>query len=309
MTHPDLAEDDQLFGGPVRFALVGAAGYIAPRHIQAIKDVGGDLVAAADPHDSVGVLDKYFPECHYFKEIERFDRHLDKLRRVGEGVHYVSICSPNYLHDAHIRLALRNKADAICEKPLVVNPWNFKALQELQLETDHRVWTVFQLRLLPHLQSLKEKFATGGPYRVKLDYITPRGRWYAYSWKGSQEQSGGKLMNIGVHLFDLLLWLFGEPLTGHVDHKTDKTIEGSLVLERAHVEWRLSLDGNLLPLDAAGPSWRLLEVDGERVEFSPGFSDLHTKLYEHTLLGKGFTLDDAKPSIDLIHKLSTKGVY
>ena len=294
---------------PLRFALIGAAGYIAPRHIQAIKEVGGDLVAAVDPHDSVGRLDQHFPDCHYFKEIERFDRHLDKLRRSGEGVDYVSICSPNYLHDAHIRLALRNHAEAICEKPVVVNPWNFKALQELEVEVGTKVWTVFQLRLLPHLIELKKKFATGGPYRVKLDYITPRGRWYAYSWKGSKEHSGGKLMNIGVHLFDLLLWLFGEALSGHVDTKTDKTIKGCVVLERAHVEWRLSLDAKHLPPEAENPSWRSLEVDGERVEFSPGFTDLHTKVYDRILTGKGFTLEDAKPSIDLIHKLSTKGNY
>lgn len=294
---------------PLRFALIGAAGYVAPRHIRAIQSVGGELIAAVDPHDSVGVLDQHFPECHYFKEIERFDRHLDRLRRDGEGVNYVSICSPNYLHDAHIRLALRNSADAICEKPVVVNPWNFKALRSLEEETNQRVWTVFQLRLLPHLQELREKFSTGGPYKVKLDYITPRGRWYAYSWKGSQEHSGGKLMNIGVHLFDLLLWLFGEPLAGHVDRTTDKTVMGCLTLERAHVEWRLSLDRGHLPTETEQPSWRLLEVDGKRVEFSAGFTDLHTKVYDHTLTGKGFTLDDAKPSIDLIHALSTKGVY
>ena len=295
--------------GPLRFALIGAAGYVAPRHLQAIKDVGGDLVAAVDPHDSVGRLDKHFPDCHYFKEIERFDRHLDKLRRADEGVDYVSICSPNYLHDAHIRLALRNNADAICEKPVVVNPWNFNALQDLERETERQVCTVFQLRLLSHLIELKEKFARGGPYRVKLDYITPRGRWYAYSWKGSREHSGGMLMNIGVHLFDLLLWLFGDAISGRVDSKNDKTIQGCMILERAHVEWRLSLDANLLPPESENPSWRLLEVDGERVEFSQGFTDLHTRVYERILMGEGFTLDDAKPSIDLIHKLSTKGLY
>jgi len=294
---------------PLRFALVGAAGYIAPRHIQAIHAVGGKLVAAVDPHDSVGVLDQHFPECDYFKEIERFDRHLDKLRRTGDGVDFVSICSPNYLHDSHIRLALRNKAGAICEKPVVVNPWNFKAIEEVERETQRRVWTVFQLRLLPSLIALKEKYAEGGPYRVTLDYITPRGRWYEYSWKGSPQHSGGLLMNIGVHLFDLLLWLFGDPLSGHVDVSNTQTVQGCLVLERAHVEWRLSVNGELLPQEAEHPSWRLLTVDGEALEFSPGFTDLHTKVYEDIVKGSGCGLTEAKPSIDLIHALSTKGVY
>lgn len=300
-----------------KFALIGAAGYIAPRHIQAIHEVGGELVAAVDPHDSVGVLDKHFPACHYFKEIERFDRHLDKLRRMDAGVDYVSICSPNYLHDAHIRLALRNGADAICEKPLVVNPWNFQAIRNLEKESDNRVWSILQLRLLDSLIPLKEKYGKKhSHYRVVLDYITPRGLWYNYSWKGSEEHSGGMLMNIGVHLFDLLLWLFGAPLGGHVDSKDEQTIRGCLVLERAHVEWRLSLDGKLLPKEAkekGQPSWRQLNIQNgkecDSVEFTPGFVNLHTKIYKEVLAGNGFGLDASKPAIDLIHALSTKGVY
>ena len=299
----------------MKFALIGAAGYVAPRHIQAIHEVGGQLVAAVDPHDSVGVLDKHFPECHYFKEIERFDRHLDKLRREGEGVDYVSVCSPNYLHDAHVRLALRNKADAICEKPIVVNPWNFTAISELEKESNNRVWSVLQLRLLESLLPLKERYSKG-LYRVTLDYITPRGRWYDYSWKGSEEHSGGVLMNIGVHLFDILIWLFGNPLGGHIDADLKKTVKGCLVLERAHVEWRLSLDGKLLPQEAQDkgqPSWRHLYVRGpeeERaIEFTPGFVNLHTKVYKSILAGEGFGLEASKPAIDLIHALSTKGVY
>ena len=298
-----------------KFALIGAAGYVAPRHIQAIHEVGGQLVAAVDPHDSVGVLDKHFPECHYFKEIERFDRHLDKLRREEEGVDYVAICSPNYLHDAHVRLALRNRADAICEKPVVVNPWNFRSIRELEGESDNRVWSVLQLRLLPALLPLKKKYGEGH-YRVALDYITPRGRWYDYSWKGSEEHSGGMLMNIGVHLFDLLIWLFGSPLGGHVDSDRGKTIQGCLVLERAHVEWRLSIDENLLPDEAKEkdqPSWRQLTVAGgeelRSIEFTPGFVNLHTEVYKSVLAGDGFGLEASKPAIDLIHALSTKGVY
>ena len=299
-----------------KFALIGAAGYVAPKHIQAIHEIGGELVAAVDPHDSVGVLDKHFPECHYFKEIERFDRHLDKLHRAGEGVDYVSVCSPNYLHDAHVRLALRNRADAICEKPIVVNPWNFRAISELEEESHNRVWSVLQLRLLESLVPLKKKYAEKGHYRVALDYITPRGRWYDYSWKGSAEHSGGMLMNIGVHLFDLLIWLFGSPLGGHVDCEKAKTIQGCLVLDRAHVEWRLSLDGNLLPDEAkekGQPSWRQLSVSGSdefrSIEFTPGFVNLHTEVYKSILEGNGFGLEASKPAIDLIHALSTKGVY
>jgi len=290
-----------------RFALYGAAGYIAPRHLKAIEGVGGDLVAACDPHDSVGILDSAFPECHFFTSPERFDRHLDDLRRDGNPVDIVSVCSPNFLHDVHTRMALGHGAHVICEKPLVINPRGLARLREAEANSAGNIHTVLQLRLLPSLIELREKVASGGPYSVDLRYVTRRGRWYRYSWKGDEEKSGGILANIGVHFFDLLLWLFGPPTEKPVLCRVERDhAEGFLELERARVAWSLSVREQDLPgeaREAGKPSWRLLDIDGERIEFSPGFTELHTEVYRRTLHGDGFTLEDAAPSIHLVHEL------
>ena len=295
----------------MNFALTGVAGYVAPRHLRAIQDTGNRLVAAVDPHDSVGVLDQYFPETAFFTEFERFDRHLEKLRRgpEGERVHYVSVCSPNHLHDAHVRLALRIGADAICEKPLVLNPHNLDVLQELESEYGHRVYTMLQLRVHPRLLQLRERIQEepGKRYDVKLTYITSRGKWYRYSWKGDVEKSGGVATNIGIHFFDLLIWLFGPVLSSEVHLSEPERIGGFLKLERANVPWFLSIDGRDLPPHIQGvqPTYRSITVDGEEIEFSGGFRDLHTRVYERTLAGEGFGIEDARPSIELVHQVRT----
>jgi UDP-N-acetyl-2-amino-2-deoxyglucuronate dehydrogenase len=294
----------------VNFAMTGVGGYVAPRHLKAIKDTGNRLVAAVDPHDAVGVLDKYSFDVRFFTEIERFDRHLEKLRRgpEAERVHFVSICSPNYLHDAHIRLALRAGAHAICEKPLVINPWNLDALRDLEEETARRVYTVLQLRLHPQLIALRDSIlATGkAQHDVCLTYCTSRGRWYDVSWKGSEERSGGIVTNIGIHLFDLLLWLFG-PATGWAVHfRDDRRIGGSLELERARVRWFLSADSADLPFVAepgVRTSFRSITVDGREIEFSDGFADLHTRVYEEVLAGRGFGIEDGRPAVSLTHRI------
>jgi UDP-N-acetyl-2-amino-2-deoxyglucuronate dehydrogenase len=296
-----------LTGQPKRFALIGAAGYIAPRHLKAIHETGNALVAAMDPHDSVGILDQFFPDARFFTEIERFDRHIEKLRRGPEEgrVHVVSVCSPNYLHDAHIRLALRAGADAICEKPLVINPWNLDAIEEIEAETGRRVNTVLQLRLHPQLMALKERLADGNSsvrHEVELTYITTRGGWYDVSWKGSEERAGGIATNIGIHFFDLLLWLFGGVQECVVHLHDRRRMAGALELERARVRWFLSTEASDLPF-APEPgirtTHRSITVDGEEVEFSEGFTDLHTRVYEETLAGRGFRIADARPSITL----------
>jgi UDP-N-acetyl-2-amino-2-deoxyglucuronate dehydrogenase len=293
------------------FALTGAAGYVAPRHLQAIRDTGNRLVAAVDPHDAVGVLDRYSFDVRFFTEIERFDRHLEKLRRRGgdERVEYVSICSPNYLHDAHIRLALRVGAHAICEKPLVINPWNLDALQELERETGRSVKTVLQLRLHPRLIELRERIArdsSSHQHEVSLTYVTARGRWYDTSWKGSDERSGGIVTNIGIHLFDLLLWLFGPLAACEVHVREPRRMSGFLELARARVRWFLSTDLADLPF-APEPglktTFRSIMVDGAEVEFSEGFADLHTRVYEETLAGRGFGIEDSRPAIELSHRI------
>lgn len=288
------------------FAMTGAAGFVAPRHIKAIKDTGNRLVAAADPHDAVGVLDRYWFNVRFFTEIERFDRHLEKLRRGPEAdrVHYVSICSPNYLHDAHIRLALRVGADAICEKPLVINPWNLDALEELEEETGRRVYTVLQLRLHPDLIALRERIAAerGTRHQVTLTYITARGSWYDVSWKGREDRSGGLVTNIGIHFFDLLIWLFGGVQHSELHLRQNKRMAGWLALERADVLWFLSAEAADLPFEAepgVRTTFRSITVDGHEVEFSEGFSDLHTRIYEALLAGRGFGIVDARPSIAL----------
>ncbi len=294
------------------FALVGAAGYIAPRHMQAIRDTGNNLVAAVDPHDNVGRLDDYFPDTRFFTEIERFDRYLEKLRRAGpeSQVHYVSVCSPNYLHDAHVRLALRVKANAICEKPLVISPWNLDALQDLEAEYGGRVYNVLQLRLLPSLVNLQAELASTPPREkadIVLTYITRRGGWYGVSWKGAKEKSGGVAMNIGIHFFDLMLWLFGSEVKSEV-HLADPTrMSGCLELENARVRWFLSTEYDDLPASVKaknGYAYRSLTRDGSEIEFSSGFKDLHTAVYQDILNGGGFGIQDARPAITLAHKIS-----
>jgi UDP-N-acetyl-2-amino-2-deoxyglucuronate dehydrogenase len=293
------------------FALTGAAGYIAPRHMKAIQETGNRLVAAVDPKDSVGVLDKYFFDTRFFQEFERFDRHAEKLRRKGddERVHYVSICSPNFLHDAHIRFALRIGADAICEKPLVINPWNIDALLELQQEYGKKIYTVLQLRLHPALRALKEKLAeekTTAKHEVDLTYITGRGNWYLVSWKGQPERSGGLATNIGVHFFDLLIWLFGPVEFCDVHVANERKISGYLELERARVKWFLSIDINDLPassLQAGKTTFRSIAIDNKEVEFSEGFADLHTAIYRDILAGNGFGPEDARPSIQTVYNI------
>lgn len=293
----------------MNFAITGVAGFVAPRHLKAIRDTGNRLVAAVDPHDAVGVLDGYSFDVRFFTEIERFDRQLEKLRRgrSEDRVHFVSICSPNYLHDAHIRLALRTGAHAICEKPLVINPWNLDALQIIERETGSRVYTVLQLRLHPQLVALRDRLMAEPPGRtheVCLTYITTRGRWYDVSWKGSEERSGGIVVNIGIHFFDLLIWLFGPVQQNRVHLRDVHRIAGALDLARARVRWFLSTDPADLPFPAVPgqrTTYRSIEVDGKEVEFSDGFADLHTAVYRDMLAGGGFGIDDARPSIELVH--------
>jgi UDP-N-acetyl-2-amino-2-deoxyglucuronate dehydrogenase len=296
---------------PRRFALIGAAGYIAPRHMQAIKNTGNILVAALDRSDSVGVLDRHFLDVDFFTEFERFDRHVEKLRRRGveKRIEYVSICTPNYLHDAHVRFALRVGADAICEKPLVLNPWNLDALAEMERETHRRVYTVLQLRLHPAVIALRESVQgapAGNRYSVELTYVTSRGNWYLDSWKGDKGKSGGIATNIGIHFFDLLLWIFGRPASLEVHCSEQRKMAGHLSLEKAEVRWFLSIDPADLPGVArreGKPTYRSISVDGREVEFSEGFTDLHTVVYQKTLSGQGFGIEDARPSIDLVYAI------
>src|SRR5690606_5962023 len=296
------------------FALIGAAGYIAPRHMKAIKETGNDLVAALDKHDSVGILDSYFPNADFFTEFERFDRHLDKLRRKGTRVDYVSICTPNYLHDSHIRFALRHGADAICEKPLVLNPWNVDALGEIEKETGKKIYTILQLRLHPSIIALKEKIQSGDPgkiHDVDLTYITSRGNWYKISWKGDPAKSGGVATNIGIHFFDMLLWIFGNAKKVEVHISTDDTMAGYMELDKARVRWFLSINANNLPREVVQEgkrTYRSITVESESIEFSEGFTDLHTLSYREILNGSGFGLTDAGPSIELVHRIRNSEV-
>jgi UDP-N-acetyl-2-amino-2-deoxyglucuronate dehydrogenase len=294
----------------MNFAITGVAGYIAPRHLQAIKNTGNTLIAAVDPHDSVGIIDRYFPDTAFFTEFERFDRHLEMLRRTSQDrkADYISICSPNNLHDAHIRLALRIGAHALCEKPLVLNPWNLDTLQSLEQEFGKRVYTVLQLRVHPDLIRLRESMhikTENGRHKVRLTYITSRGKWYQYSWKGDEDKSGGIATNIGVHFFDLLLWFFGKVSHNQLHIRMKDRMGGFLILENADVEWYLSINKDDLPggLDPAQSTYRSITVDGEEIEFSGGFTDLHTRIYEETITGRGFGIDDARPSIQLVHDL------
>lgn len=294
------------------FALIGAAGYIAPRHLQAIKDTGNHLVAALDKFDSVGIMDSYFPHADFFTEFERFDRHIDKLKRIGQKIDYVSICSPNYLHDSHIRFALRHKADAICEKPLVLNPWNVDALADIEKETGKKINTILQLRLHPNIIQLKKEIDAAPDekiFDVTLTYITSRGKWYHHSWKGDEMKSGGIATNIGIHFFDMLLWVFGEKKNLKItSYEADKAA-GVLELKKARVKWMLSINEQDLPPDAklkGKRTFRSLQMNGNEIEFSDGFTELHTKSYFEILAGRGFGLEDARPSIELTHEIRPK---
>jgi len=293
-----------------KFALIGAAGYIAPRHMRAIKETSNQLVAALDKNDSVGIIDSYFPDASFFTEFERFDRYLEKQRREnGNKVDYVSICSPNYLHDAHIRFALRVGADAICEKPIVLNPWNLDGLQEIANESSRNIYTILQLRLHPSIQALKQNISRAPldrKHEIDLTYITSRGRWYMVSWKGNVEKSGGVATNIGVHFFDMLQWIFGEVKSNivHVDEPTKAA--GFLELKNARIRWFLSLDRDDLPHqpeEGKPATYRSIMIDGEEVEFSGGFTDLHTRSYEQILAGRGFKLWETKPSIEIVSNI------
>lgn len=293
---------------PKRFALIGAAGYIAPRHMKAIKDTANQLVAALDPSDSVGIIDSYFPDADFFVEFERFDRHIDKCRRRGERIDFVSICSPNYLHDAHIRHALRSGANAICEKPLVLNPWNLDALEEIERESGRNLYNILQLRLHPAIVALRDQIQASDKavYDVDISYITSRGHWYHSSWKGDVTKSGGIATNIGIHFFDMLTWVFGDPeaTTTHVNRSD--CAAGVLRLKRANVRWFLSINADHLPdaqKEKGQRTFRSITVDGREVEFSEGFGDLHTQSYQAILLGQGFSLEAARPSLETVHRM------
>ena len=294
------------------FILIGAAGYIAPRHMKAIKETGNNLIAAYDPYDGVGIMDSHFPDAHFFTEFERFDRHIEKLKRSGTKIDYVSICSPNYLHDSHIRYGLRIGADVICEKPLVLNPWNVDALIELEEEYNNKVHTILQLRHHEAILELKDKIANGPAdkiYDIDLTYITSRGNWYHTSWKGDESKSGGIASNIGVHFFDMLQWIFGPMQSFSVNEKTKDTNSGTLKLKRANVNWYLSINSNNLPEQAKQEkltTFRTLSIEGESIEFSKGFTDLHTVSYQKILQGIGYGLKDAKNSIEIVSQIRNK---
>ena len=296
---------------PKNFAIIGVAGYIAPRHLQAIKSTGNRLIAALDKSDSVGILDRFFEDADFFTEFERFDRHAERLRREDKDrkIHYVSICSPNYLHDAHIRFALRIGAHAICEKPLVLNPWNLDALKELENEFGKRVYTILQLRVHPSILALKkmvEESNKKDKYDIDLTYITARGKWYFYSWKGDIKKSGGIATNIGIHFFDMLIWIFGKVERSEVHYLNPLRMGGYLELEKARVRWFLSLDKSDLPEKVKKEekrTYRSVTIDGKEIEFSEGFTDLHTVVYQEILSGRGYGIEAARPSIDLVYDI------
>lgn len=291
------------------FSLIGSAGFIAPRHLKAIKETGNNLLATLDKHDCVGIIDSYFPDADFFIEYERFDRHIDKLKRQCVKMDYVSICTPNYLHDSHIRFALRHGADAICEKPIVLNPWNVDALEEIERETGGKVNTILQLRHHPSILDLKKKVESGPQdkiYDIDLTYITSRGRWYFISWKGDVQKSGGVATNIGVHFFDMLTWIFGDVEENIVHISKPNKAAGFLMLKRARVRWFLSLDSNDIPgyISQKGQrTFRSISVEGEELEFSGGFTDLHTISYQEILKGNGYGLSDARISIQTVHHI------
>jgi UDP-N-acetyl-2-amino-2-deoxyglucuronate dehydrogenase len=289
-----------------RFALIGAAGYIAPRHMKAIKDTGNVLVAAFDPYDGVGIMDSHFPDADFFTEFERFDRHIDKLRRDGNPIDVISICSPNYLHDAHIRFGLKSGCDVICEKPLVLNPWNVDALMDIEKETGKKAYTILQLRLHPSIIALREKVLNSPKdkrFKVELKYMTSRGKWYHHSWKGDMSKSGGIATNIGVHFFDMLTWIFGDIVENSVDIHNEDTASGFLKLEKADVDWFLSIDYNQIPENVKlqdKRTYRTLQMEGEEIEFSDGFTELHTDSYKAILEGNGFPISVSKKAIEIV---------
>jgi UDP-N-acetyl-2-amino-2-deoxyglucuronate dehydrogenase len=294
------------------FALIGAAGYIAPRHMKAIKDTNNNLVTALDKFDSVGVIDSYFPNAAFFTEFERFDRYIEKIKRKGSKIDYVSICSPNYLHDSHIRFGLRNQADVICEKPIVLNPWNIDALEEIEKETGKNVYNILQLRLHQSVIDLKKKIDEGPKdkiYDIDLTYQTSRGNWYYSSWKGDESKSGGIATNIGVHFYDMLTWIFGDVKESIVHlHEHDRAA-GYFELERARVRWFLSINYDTISeeLRAKGArTYRSIMIEDEEFEFSGGFTELHTKSYQHILDGHGFRIGEARKAIEIVHDIRHK---
>jgi len=290
------------------FALIGAAGFVAPRHMKAIKATGQRLVAALDPNDSVGVIDSYFPEADFFTEFERFDRYVDKMRRSGDSkkIDYVSICSPNYLHDSHMRFALRSGADAICEKPIVLNPWNIDGLIEIERDTGRKINTILQLRLHPAILEVRRRtleLARDTKHEVELTYVTARGHWYMRSWKGDVKKSGGIATNIGVHFFDMLHFVFGPLQANRVHLATETKAAGFLEYERARVRWFLSIDLEDVPEELRNGgqrTFRSITVDREEVEFSDGFADLHERSYEEILAGRGFGLEENRAAIETV---------
>ncbi len=291
------------------FVLIGAAGYIAPRHLKAIKDTGNNLVAAYDPFDSVGILDSYFPDADFFTEFERFDRHIEKLKREGTKIDYVSICSPNYLHDAHIRFGLRHGADVICEKPIVLNPWNIDALREIEKKTKKNIYNILQLRLHPSVVELKKKIDSeikDKIYDIDLTYLTSRGNWYYTSWKGDMSKSGGIATNIGVHFFDMLIWIFGNVKRNEVHLHSHDRAAGFLELEKARVRWFLSINFDVIPTNIKEKglrTYRSLKIENQEFEFSGGFNELHTRSYESILTNKGYGVEDAKKAIQIVHDI------
>ncbi len=291
------------------FALIGAAGYIAPRHLKAIKDTGNNLIAALDPFDSVGIMDSYFPNADFFTEFERFDRHIEKIKRNGTELDYVSICTPNYLHDSHMRFGLNQGADVICEKPIVLNPWNLEALQDKEKETGKTIYNILQLRLHQSVIDLKNKIKNGPKdkiYDIDLAYLTSRGHWYYTSWKGDVKKSGGIATNIGVHFFDMLGWIFGKIKSNIVHIHTHDRAAGYLEFDRARVRYFLSINYNTIPEEVRAKglrTYRAITIGDDTFEFSGGFTELHTKSYEHILGGKGFGLEDSKQAIDIVHNI------
>ncbi len=293
-----------------RFAIVGVSGFVAPRHLKAIKENGGELLAALDPCDSVGIMDSYFPNASFFTEFERFDRYIDKTKRSGEAIDYLSICSPNYLHDAHIRFGLRNHADVICEKPLVLNPWNLDSLSTFEEEFGKKVYTILQLRHHPEILKLKERYKNAiDKAEIELTYITGRGKWYYASWKGEESKSGGIATNIGIHFFDMLMWIFGGVKQNIVHLSTHDRAAGFLELEKARVKWFLSINSETIPNTARSAgltTYRVLSIDGEQVDFSAGFTDLHSTAYQKIMDGNGYGIQESAPSIELAYNIRHK---
>ena len=298
-----------------KFAIIGVGGYVAVRHLRAIKDTNSELLVALDKFDSVGIMDSYFPDASFFVEFERFDRHIEKLRRKKSiSLDYISICTPNYLHDSHIRMALRSGAHAICEKPLVLNPWNLDALTDIEKEYDKKVNTILQLRLHPSIIKLKEKIENGPKdkvYDVDLTYLTSRGNWYYTSWKGDITKSGGIASNIGIHFFDMLSWIFGKLKSNTVHLHTHDRAAGYFEFDKARVRWFLSINYNTLPEDIKSKgqrTYRSITIEGKEIEFSDGFFDLHTESYKNIIENKGFGLEEARQSIEIVHEIRNKEV-